>query len=117
MSGDKRSADLVKFWWVLAATVGAAAGAVAAELWGIAYTFWGIAGVGVPLALAIGFVERSGWRGRRPGALRGPRVRRPGPAPVHHRPGSKSFSRRGKLHAITGRKSTESDQDRDSKIK
>ena len=107
MSGDKRSTPLVKFWWVLAATLGAAAGAISAGLWGLGNAFWGILGVGVPIALAVGFVERSGPGRRGPGASRGPRVGRHEPAPRRRHEGYKSFSRRGKLHAITGRKSAE----------
>src|SRR5208282_2259769 len=106
MTGDKSSRRLVKFWWVLFATAGAAGGATAVSFFGLADTIWVIAGVGLPIGAALGFIE---WRAdRRPTA-----ARKPWPE-VKHRPspprrsyGYKAPPRRGQLHAITRRKTAE----------
>lgn len=107
MSGDKRSARLVKFWWVLAATIGAAVGALSDKVWGLAYCFWAIAGIGIPIALAVAFVERSGPHGRAPRTTRGAGLRMHQPAGLRRRDQFKGFPRRAKLHAIVGRKRAE----------
>ncbi|HLW69759.1 MAG TPA: hypothetical protein VKS22_03965 [Candidatus Binataceae bacterium] len=102
MAGDKRSQGLVKFWWVLAATLGAAAGAAAESLWGPANTLGAIAGIGLSLALAVGYLERP----IQPGATtpRWPRPRWRQPAPRRRPESAKSSTPRAKLHAVNGRK-------------
>jgi hypothetical protein len=106
MTGDKSFRRLVKFWWVLFATVGAAGGAIIVSFCGLANTIWGILGVGLPLGAALGVIE---WRAdRRPAA-----VRKVWPETKNHQPpprrsfGYKPPPRRGQLHAITRRKTAE----------
>lgn len=106
MTGDKSSRRLVKFWWVLFATVGAAGGATTASYFGLTNTIWGILGFGLPLGAALGVIE---WRTDRPPAA----VRKPWPAAKNHQPpprradGRKPPPRRGLLHAIKRRKTAE----------
>ena len=106
MTGDKGSQRLVKFWWVLSATVGAAGGATAASFFGLADTIWGILGVGLPIGAAIGLLE---WRaeGRSVAARTSWPEARHRQAPPRRSYGYKPTPRRGQLHAITRRKSAE----------
>ncbi|MGH7841819.1 MAG: hypothetical protein ACRETH_00260 [Steroidobacteraceae bacterium] len=102
MSGDKRSQGLVKFWWVLAAMLGAAAGAAAEAIGGATETAWGIVGIGLSLALAVGYLERPARPGRGGGIPRWPRA---GMHAQHRHPEpAKGVPRRAKLHAVSGRK-------------
>ncbi len=106
MTGDKSSRRLVKFWWVLFATVGAATGATAVSLFGLTTTVWSILGVGLPIGAAIGYIE---WRAD--GRLLA--ARKPWPEAKHRQPpphrahGYKAPPRRGQLHAITRRKTAD----------
>ena len=107
MSGGRGSRRLVKFWWVLAAMVGAGAGAAAAATQGLTNTIWAIAGGGIPVLLVVAVLEwttadpahgtRQRWR----------EVRRPLAQPQRVRNGSKLVPRRAQLHAINGRKTAE----------
>ena len=107
MSGDKGSRGLVKFWWVLAAIVGAGAGAAAATTQGLSSTIWAIAGVGIPILAIVGVLE---WTADRPTRSTRPRwraARRPAVQAPQRGYGSKLAPRRAQLHAITGRKAAE----------
>jgi hypothetical protein len=106
MTVDKGSRRLVKFWWVLFATVGAAGGATVASFFELSSTIWGILGVGLPVGAALGFLE---WRAdRRPAVVRGPWPEAKNrPAPPRRAYGYKQPPRRGQLHAITRRKTAE----------
>jgi len=102
MAGDKRSHGLVKFWWVLAAMLGAAAGAGAESLCGPANTLAAIVGIGLSLALAVGYLERPVGPGRT--TPRWPRTRWRQQAPRRRTESAKNPARRAKLHAVNGRK-------------
>jgi hypothetical protein len=106
MVGDKGSRRLVKFWWVLSATIGAAIGACAASFFGLYDAIWGLIGVGLPIGVAIGIIE---WRAdSRAIATRKswPEVKtgHTGPRRAY---GHKPTPRRGQLHAISRRKTAE----------
>jgi hypothetical protein len=105
MSVGKGSQRLTKFWWVLAAMIGAVAGATAAATQGLTNTIWAIAGVGIPILVVIGVLE---WTSVDParGRKRRREVRPIGP-PARARDGSKLAPRRAQLHAINGRKTAE----------
>jgi hypothetical protein len=105
MAGEKRSQGLVKFWWVLAAMAGAAVGATAEAFWGPANTLCAIVGVGLSLALAVGYLERPLQAGRRTTGWS--RMRWNGQAPRRRAESVKSAARRVKLHAVNGRKRSE----------
>ncbi len=101
LPGEKNSARLVKFWWVLAATMGASAGAIVATDWGIARTLWAIGGIGLPLATAVGYLE---WSSRFKVRAKGttPVRTNRGPTPRTVRTGqSPHLIRRGQLHAVS----------------
>lgn len=107
MTGDKGSQRLVKFGWVLSATVGAVGGAVAATFLGLSDTIWSIVGVGLPIGAAVGLIE---WRAEG----RAVAARKASPPEARHRPaltrrssGHKLTPRRGQLHAITRPKTAE----------
>jgi hypothetical protein len=106
MIGDKSSRRLVKFWWVLSATVGAAGGACAASFFGLYDTIWGLIGVGLPIGAAIAVIE---WRaeGREVAARKSWPEVKPGQLAPRRSYGYKPTPRRGQLHAITRRKSAE----------
>ena len=106
MTGDKSSGRLVKFWWVLFATAGAAGGATTVSFFGLSNTIWVILGIGLPLGAALGYLESRADR-------RSTTMRRPWPeiknrpAPMRRVNGYKQAPRRGQLHAITRRKTAE----------
>jgi hypothetical protein len=106
MIGDKSSGRLVKFWWVLYATIGAAGGAYTASFFGLYNTIWGLIGVGLPLGAAVAVIE---WRAEG----RGIAVRKswsevkPGQSAPRRSYGYKPTPRRGQLHAITRRKTAD----------
>src|ERR1700736_6131575 len=103
MIGDKGSARLVKFWWVLASMIGATAGAISVSCFGISNTIWGIAGVGLPIGAAIGYIEWCADRRPAGGRRQWSEVRlRPSASQRSH--SYKENRRRGQLHAFTGRK-------------
>jgi hypothetical protein len=105
MSGDRSSPRLVRFWWVLAAMVGASAGAAAVVGWGFITTLWAIVGVGLPLAAMVGYLEWSDRSRARPGWT-STAHRQLSAAPRGHSYKA-PMRRRGQLHAITRRKSVE----------
>jgi hypothetical protein len=102
MAGDKGSQGLIKFWWVLAAMLGAAVGAAAESLWGSVNTLGAIVGIGLSLALAVGYLERPIGSGRT--TPRWPRTRSRQPLPRRRTESAKDPARRAKLHAVNGRK-------------
>src|SRR5262249_14000959 len=106
MIGDKGSRRLVKFWWVLFATLGAAAGASGTSFFGLYNTVWGLIGVGLPIGLAIAIIE---WRsdGRVPAKRKSWPEIKSGQSGSRRSYGYKPNPRRGQLHAITRRKSAE----------
>lgn len=106
MSGEKRGPRLEKFWWVLASIVGATAGTVSTVLFGSFNTLVGIIGIGIPVGLALLALEWS--TGSRRSVQRKSRPEtRPSGQPLRRAGGAKSPQRRGQLHAITGRKSSD----------
>ena len=107
MSGGKGSRRLVKFWWVLAAMVGADAGATAAAMQGFPSTLWAIAGVGIPILAVIGVLEWTADDPARGASKRWRDVRRPVAQPQRVRDAAKLVPRRAQLHAINGRKTAE----------
>ncbi len=108
MSGSKGSRRLDKFWWVLAAMVGAGVGATAATTQGLPSTVWAIVGVGVPILVVLGILEWTADSSKtgRPKQWREVR-RRPVAQAQRSRGGNKLAPRRAQLHAINGRKSAE----------
>jgi hypothetical protein len=107
MSGGKGSQQLTVFWWVLAAMLGAGAGATAAATQGLPSTIWAIARVGLPILVVVGVLE---WTAVHPGQGKRTRWReagRPVAQPPRGRNGSKLAPRRAQLHAITGRKTAD----------
>jgi hypothetical protein len=106
MAGDNGSRRLVKFWWVLFATIGATGGAVAASFCGLNNTIWGILGLGLPIGAAFVVIESRATH-------RTPMARKAWPdtkyrqTPPRRSYGYKVPPRRGQLHAITRRKTAE----------
>ncbi len=105
MSGDKGSPRLVKFYWVVAAMVGAIIGAGVVSLYGPAVTVWGIAGVGLPIAALVAYLEWSSGEVQRRTTVR-PRLeeKRRVPCPQRRRYDYKTPGSRGQLHAISRQK-------------
>lgn len=105
MSGGKSSPRLVRFWWVLAAMLGAAAGAAAVVALGLTTTLWAIVGVGLPLAGMVGYLEWSDAGRARPSWKS--TAHRPLTATPRGHNYKPPIRRRGQLHAITRRKTVE----------
>jgi hypothetical protein len=111
MAGDKGSRRFVRFWWVLAFTLGAIAGAGSLMLAGLQYTAWWIVGVcGTLMAVTAIFESYGDGHPILPRAAR----RRWHPPIQRHQPpigrGSakpKDPVRRGRLRAINGKKIAE----------
>jgi len=111
MAGDNSSRAFVNFWWILALTLCAVAGAFSADIVGLSGAVWGIVGLGVPIAAAAGLL---GWFSAR--RLRGTnssqnRKRRPlrrdfKPPPLKGQK-SKAPVRHGQLYAIRGNKTAD----------
>jgi len=109
MASGKGRRQLVGFWWVLAFMLGAAAGSLSSNLIGISYTAWWVVGFCGSAAVVVGMVEWFGQghrSGSRPAGMGRPFMRTnltPPQKDAQH----KTASRRGQLHAITGRKSAD----------
>jgi len=112
MARDKGSRPLLKFWCVLAFTVGAAAGALSLEFLQPQSTVWLIVFLGA-ISAAVAIFEQFGdprgrnlrppiypprWSGRHQANL---------PMPPHKQASGKHPPRRARLHAITGKKNAE----------
>ncbi len=106
MSGEKSRRRLDKFWWLLASILGAAAGTASTVLFGTFDTLIGIVGIGVPVGLALLTLEWSAGRKRSPERKTWTESRHLGQSP-RRASVPKSPPRRGQLHAITGRKSSD----------
>jgi hypothetical protein len=106
MAGGNGRRQLVGFWWVLAFMLGAAAGALSANLVGLSYTVWWIVGFCGSAAVVVWMAE---WFGQSRGTSVGTKRWRPNARvmltqPAQKNSRDKASRSRGQLHAITGRK-------------
>jgi hypothetical protein len=107
MSGEKSGPRVEKFWWLLTSIAGAVAGSVSTAIFGTFNTLLGIVGIAIPAGLALLAFEWS-TGGRRGGGRKArAEVRHSNQAPRRVAGAKTSTPRRGQLHAITGRKSSE----------
>jgi len=112
MARDKGSRRLVKFWWVLAFTLGTAGGALSSEFLHSQNTFWIVLFLGA-IAGAVAIFEQFGDpRGRASRTPTNPsrwggRSLPNHSAPPHKQANGKRPARRAQLHAITGKKNAE----------
>ncbi len=107
MAGGKGRQQLVGFWWVLAFMLGAAAGALSSSLIGISYTAWWVVGFCGSAAVVVGIAEWLGQNrraGSSPVRMRRPFMRTNLTQPSQKDSQHKTSTRRGQLHAISGRK-------------
>lgn len=112
MARDKGSRRLSRFWWALAFTLGAAAGALSLEFLHAQDTFWTILFLSA-ITVAIAIFEQFG--APRGGSLRSPsnssrwggRSVANHPIPARKQTAGKAPRRRAQLHAITGKKTVE----------
>jgi len=109
MAGDHGSHRLVQFRWVIAFTLGVAAGTLSTTLFGITDTLWALGGC-LAVGGALGVFE---WLGQsrllEPGRSHGRRhpMRVSFTPPPRKLSKSKPPPRRGQLHAIRGRKAAD----------
>lgn len=112
MARDINSRRLHKFWWVLAFTLGSAAGALALSFFHAEGTFWitlflaAIAGAVAILEL-FGDPRSRGLRAPSNPARWGGRGLPSHPPPVRKPTAVKRPARRAQLHAISGKKNVE----------
>ncbi len=107
MASGKGRQQLVGFWWVLAFMLGATAGALSSNLIGMSYTVWWVVGFCGSAAAVVGIAEWFGQNrrtGSGPAATRRPLNRANPNQSLQKNSAHKTLTRRGQLHAITGRK-------------
>jgi len=102
MASDNNSRAFINFWWILALTLCAVAGAFSADTVGLSGAVWGIVGLGVPIAAArrVRGTKSSQNYKRRP-------LRRDFRAPPLKGQKAKAPVRHGQLYAIRGNKTAD----------